>query len=856
MQLPTALGSIFEHYGCRMAEREQSRDHDNRIVMDLAGQPDPQLMQHVEREFELRFMKCKGTAFQDFFSELMEMAFPSNFCRVRPHGKTGDLKCDGYLTSEKTVFQVYGPDEIRSLPRLLSKLAEDFNGACHHWSDRMAKWVFVHNSRGGLPAQALQVLEHFRTIQAGLEVESWGFEELRGVLWKIESRRLELFFPLRNGVDSSIPSFTLPSPADLEKYLTWIRARTRIEEERGPLKPTTIMDLPVRLADPSLIATFHSPHTTTRNELRYENNDWHNRFHRKTISSSDLQRILRDHPRVLVEGDAGSGKTTLLRQVARHEAKRGLKRLTRRRRSSRTPVLVELARIAAHRTLEQLILSAIAEASVQLDSEAFHYLATRGYFIFLLDGLDEVPQSARRECLAQIKDLSEQYPSSKIIVTSRRFPQPVLPFHALGVVPLCEADIVHVMKHAFGTMEEFQKHFSGGDWEGSVRLDAESYVRLKLRPEIKRICERPLMLRMVVSLLRRESTLPKSLYGVYSRFLEWTFYWEELHEKAASVALCLIALEELASLAIRRAPDPVLRGEWTEAIVNRLRCSQDQAFDPIIQAEFSIKWILSTGLILVLDGEVHFSHRSFQEFFIAKWLLKGPLPPDTNQFFPDMGISRFLCGALPDITELLNVHLAQCESVEELKPLLEEGSNAGCAGGEFEDLFWAIGFAEEMEIHLSHSAPGEWTETFAETIDEIVRIAVIFRPKALSILYNTAIALIIAVQWDHSGQWFEHLMKGFDQYDWPGTPYLRQFANAGFFEHVDRFAEDGTLKKEANYEALRGFVDALDENKFDKAEEQLAIILRVLRPRKKARRSPRINANPGQESLPFGDLIN
>lgn len=820
--------------------------------MNLSDQHDPQFVQHIDREFELRFMKSRGTAFQDFFSELMEMAFPSNFCRVRPHGKTGDLKCDGYLTGEKTVFQVYGPDDIRSLPRLLSKMAEDFNGACQHWSDRLAKWVFVHNSRGGLPAQALQVLEHFRTIQAGLKVESWGFEELRGVLWKIEPRRLESFFPLRKTAGSSDPSFTLPSPAELEKYLTWIRARTKIEEERGPLKPSTIMDLPVRLADPSLIEAFHSPHTTTRKELGYPNDDWHNRFHRKTISSSDLQHILRDHPRVLVEGDAGSGKTTLLRQVARHEAKRGLKRLSRRRRGSRTPVLIELARIAAHRTLEQLILSAIAEANVQLDSEAFHYLATRGYVIFLLDGLDEVAEGARRECLAQIKDLSEQYPSSKIIVTSRRFPQPVLPFHTLGVVPLCEADIVHAMKHAFGTKEEFQKHFSGNVVEGSVRLSVEDYVRLKIRPEIKRICERPLMLRMVVSLLRRESTLPKSLYGVYSRFLEWTFYWEELHDKGASAALCSIALEELAYLARTRAPDPVLRGEWAEAVVNRLRCSQDQAFDPIIHAETSIKWIFSTGLVLALDGEVHFSHRSFQEFFIAKWLLKGPAPPNTTQLPPDMGISRFLCGALPDITGLLNVHLSQCESVDELKPLLEEGSTAGCTGGEFEDLYWAIGFAEEMEIHLSHSGPGQWTETFAEEIiDEIVRIAVIFKPKALSILRNAAFSLIIAVQWDQSGQWFEHLMNGFDQYDWPGTRYLRQFANAGFFEHADRFAEDGTLKKEANYEALRGFVDALDENKFDKAEEQLAIILRVLRPRKKVHRRPRIKSKPGQESLPF-----
>jgi hypothetical protein len=91
------------------------------------------------------------------------------------------------------------------------------------------------------------------------------------------------------------------------------------------------------------------------------------------------------------------------------------------------------------------------------------------------------------------------------------------------------------------------------------------------------------MLRMVVSLLRRDSTLPKLLYGVYSRFLEWTFYWEELHDKGASEALCLMALEELASLAITHATEPVLRSpiaELTESLWSwRRRCAYNQKDD-------------------------------------------------------------------------------------------------------------------------------------------------------------------------------------------------------------------------------------------------------------------------------------
>src|SRR4051812_46720624 len=113
----------------------------------------------VEREFELRFLRERGTAFQDQFAELMERVHPSDFTRVRPHGNAGDLKCDGYLASSQTVFQVYGPEDVSRLRRLLLKIRQDFSGAKSYWSARMTRWVFVHNCRSGLPARAVQLLQ-------------------------------------------------------------------------------------------------------------------------------------------------------------------------------------------------------------------------------------------------------------------------------------------------------------------------------------------------------------------------------------------------------------------------------------------------------------------------------------------------------------------------------------------------------------------------------------------------------------------------------------------------------------------------------------------------------------------------
>src|ERR1051325_1421425 len=174
-----------------------------------------------EREFEIRFLKSRGTAFQDLFSDLMERAYPGDFQRIRPHGNTGDLKCDGYLHSLRTVFQVYGPDDMRSLSRLLRKVKEDFEGARQHWMGRIDRWVFVHNSQGGLPAQAIQLLNDLGGGLDAVRIEHWGYQELCGILRKIDPDRLRSFFQLSAVFDPAHVLENLPNNEDVRRYLTW-----------------------------------------------------------------------------------------------------------------------------------------------------------------------------------------------------------------------------------------------------------------------------------------------------------------------------------------------------------------------------------------------------------------------------------------------------------------------------------------------------------------------------------------------------------------------------------------------------------------------------------------------------------
>ena len=147
-------------------------------------------------KFENAFLREKGTAFQTFFARVMAHGFMGNFEPVRPYGPRGDLKCDGFRSSDGTVFQCYAPDTTK-LAELLAKIDEDFQGALAHWGSRMRRWEFVHNDVRGLPADAVQKLQDLRAAHKTIEIGVFGEAELRAVVMGLALHQLEdLFGPV------------------------------------------------------------------------------------------------------------------------------------------------------------------------------------------------------------------------------------------------------------------------------------------------------------------------------------------------------------------------------------------------------------------------------------------------------------------------------------------------------------------------------------------------------------------------------------------------------------------------------------------------------------------------------------
>ncbi len=131
---------------------------------------------YFAKDFELAFLRAKGSEFETFFHRLMKLAYPTDFMPTCPWGSAGDRKNDGFLASDQRLFQVYGPTEMKA-HKAIAKIRADFEGAKFHWSAHFTRWTFVHNA-DRLPPHVQTVILELKAANPGIAIETWGLEQL------------------------------------------------------------------------------------------------------------------------------------------------------------------------------------------------------------------------------------------------------------------------------------------------------------------------------------------------------------------------------------------------------------------------------------------------------------------------------------------------------------------------------------------------------------------------------------------------------------------------------------------------------------------------------------------------------
>ena len=149
---------------------------------------------NYEKDFRIAFLESKGDGFQCLFEKLMLKIHQNDFMACRPWGNVGDRKNDGYLPSERILFQSYAPNEM-SAAAAIKKINEDFEGAKQHWKQYFDEWTFVHNAPDGrLGPHIIEALTKLRKENPEIRIGHCGYEELLTKFRRLSLPDLESWF--------------------------------------------------------------------------------------------------------------------------------------------------------------------------------------------------------------------------------------------------------------------------------------------------------------------------------------------------------------------------------------------------------------------------------------------------------------------------------------------------------------------------------------------------------------------------------------------------------------------------------------------------------------------------------------
>jgi hypothetical protein len=105
--------------------------------------------------FRSQILAANGTAFEKLFTKIWTYAYPG-FRQIKPQGKRGDKKNDGYHTDTGEYYQVYAPENSSAnVTAAVKKLENDFVGLKAYWDKACAvrayRFVFNDKYDGSFP---------------------------------------------------------------------------------------------------------------------------------------------------------------------------------------------------------------------------------------------------------------------------------------------------------------------------------------------------------------------------------------------------------------------------------------------------------------------------------------------------------------------------------------------------------------------------------------------------------------------------------------------------------------------------------------------------------------------------------
>jgi cold shock CspA family protein len=301
--------------------------------------------------------------------------------------------------------------------------------------------------------------------------------------------------------------------------------------------------------------------------------------------------LLRQSTRAVLIGEGGSGKSRCLAAFALVEARDW-------QPGRPWPLLVSLASY----TGEGLAILLSRECGI--DWQDLLPLIEFGQLTLCLDGLNECPDMYYDQCLAEIANILREYPTARVLVTSRTSQIP----SGLGL----EKFELEPMRRE--QQSQFLEAYLAQPQKGEFIL-----AQMHLHPEGRMLAGSPLLLRIAAEVARENDEIPNKRSALYSRFLDAWFQREVDNARRSSevlpwdFALAISALAELAFQARLKGSGRISLSQALSLLTHRLG----------EQTERFIDWA-SQGTVLVRNDaheDLQFEHETIQEYLCAEYLV-------------------------------------------------------------------------------------------------------------------------------------------------------------------------------------------------------------------------------------------
>jgi hypothetical protein len=346
-----------------------------------------------------------------------------------------------------------------------------------------------------------------------------------------------------------------------------------------------------------------------------------------------VEDALGSRQRVLIRGDAGAGKSTLLQWLATTAVRqRFVGKLSEW--NGLVPFLIRLRDFADLRLPDgdEILKHDNAPQWGDVPEGWVHRLGESGRALFLIDGIDELPEHDRPQVRTWLQSLGVRYPECRIVVTSR--PSDATErtlanqqFHRVTLEPMTTEDVRIFVERWHNALVDT----SGGQSivlpcprEDIPKHKRALHTHLAARPHLRSLARNPLLCAMICALnLDRRANIPRDRMTLYDAALDMLLERRDAEKGVGTTnEFQLSAVQKRALLrALAWWLNENRRAEMShEEAIHQLTLKIEMMPGVGESPKNLLRHLLERSGLLrqPVVGRIDFVHRTFQEFLAAK----------------------------------------------------------------------------------------------------------------------------------------------------------------------------------------------------------------------------------------------